>query len=203
MNNSPLTIGVDIDGVVLDFVRSFARLLQARYGIELKYEQVFCHDLSQVLGVPQDRVNRWIDETIEANDFDLIPGAREGLEALSNVHRVVFTTSRPRKYGEITREVLTRHGIVVKEIIFVEFLKKHLLPAPVAFDVFVDDSIDEALLLYGNVKKVLLFTHPWNVNSLNVMALLRRVHSWQDILQEVAELESATTPTKLRPGCYG
>ena len=193
MSTSHLTIGLDIDGVVLDFIGSFCKLLSTRHGIGLKYEQVFCHDLSQVLGVPKDTVNRWIEETIEANDFELIGGAKEGLEVICGSHRVVFTTSRPRKYGELTREILTRRGIVVKEIEFVGFLEKHLLPPALAFHIFVDDSVEEALLLRKSVPKVLLFTHPWNINSLNVMGLLRRVYSWQDILQEIEELESGVT----------
>jgi uncharacterized HAD superfamily protein len=74
-------IGVDIDGVVIDFVGAFLRIVRAKFGRTLSHEDVFCHDLSQVLGLPKAEVVPLIDRTIEENGFDLIPGSVEALVA--------------------------------------------------------------------------------------------------------------------------
>jgi len=70
---------------------------------------------------------------------------------------------------------------MVREIFYVDFMKKHLMAPTVSFDVFVDDSLEEALLLTQSVPKVLLFDHPWNHGCLNVFGVFERVFTWKDV----------------------
>lgn len=182
-----MRIGVDIDGVIIDFVGAFIRVLRGTYGITLAYNEILCHDLSQVLGLPKEEVAEMIDRTMEENAFDLIPGSREALIRLARAgHEIVLITSRPRRYLHKTREVLAKHQIPYKKLVFTRFLAKH--SGGKGLDIAIEDSLEEAISLAQRKIRVLLISHPWNRSTLNARGSLTTVCHWDDALATLEEM---------------
>jgi uncharacterized HAD superfamily protein len=179
-------LGLDIDGVVLDFVSAFCRVCQ-RHGIGLTYEAIFCHDLAQVVGVGRAKVHRLIGEALESGLIEPYPGAAEGLRALRRGgHRVELVTSRPLAFRGATEAILHHHGLEYESLLFAQYLKK--VEVVDGLDVVVEDSIEEALAFYDSPLAIILMRHPWNRNSLNAEQRFRYVDDWAGLLEAVDAL---------------
>ena len=181
-----LNIALDIDGVIIDFVSSFIRTVKERLGFELKYEQIYCHEITQVLGLPKDDVKALLSETLMRNDFQLILGAKEAISRLYEEHHLFIVTGRDSCFEDQTKAILAFHEIPYQALYFSEYLKKHQVATH--FDVFVEDSLEEALSLTQRGAEILLYHHPWNSQTLNVKNIIKRVHSWDEILKKVETL---------------
>ncbi len=181
-----MNIALDIDGVIIDFVRSFNTVVKKRLAYDLKYEDLYCHDIGQVLGIPKSHVNQLLKETLENNHFDLIDQAKESIDYLKDHHYVFLITGRDECYRERTIELLSEHDIHYEELYFSRYLEKHHVKVP--FDVFVEDSVEEAVSLSQKGSTILLMNHPWNAKTLNIKNLFKRVDNWEDILKEIDRL---------------
>ena len=176
-----MRIGVDIDGVVLDFVGAFLGLVREHYGTLLSHEDVFCHDLGQVLGLPKDMTLELVEETLRAGEFSPISGAPEALQSLIHQgHEITYITSRPNHHLDKTRAALIRNRIPCEEILSVNFLNKH--EHATGLGLLVEDSIEEAVKLGHSGLPVLLYSQPWNRGSRNVKGYFTRVSDWPEIL---------------------
>jgi len=178
-----LSIALDIDGVIIDFVSAFIRTVRERLGFELKYEQIYCHEITQVLGLPKDDVKSLLSETLMRNDFQLISGAKDAITRLNDEHHLFIVTGRDSCFEKQTKAILSFHGIAYESLYFSEYLKKHEVATH--FDVFVEDSLEEALSLTQRGAEILLFHHPWNSQTLNVRNIVKRVHNWDEIVREI------------------
>ncbi len=181
-----MNIALDIDGVIIDFVRSFNALVKKRLDYDLKYEDLYCHDIGQVLGIPKADVNKLLSETLENNHFDLMDQAKESIDYLKDHHYVFLITGRDESYRERTVDLLKEHEIHYEELYFSRYLEKHHVD--VHFDVFIEDSVEEAIGLSREGSTVLLMSHPWNVRTLNLKSLFKRVNNWKDIVKEIDRL---------------
>lgn len=183
-----MRIGVDIDGVVADFVTTFLLLVKKRYGLMLRQQDIYVHDLYLVLGIPRDEAMDLIRETIRC-DLQPYPGAIRGLARLRRNHGVMLVTSRPRDMMDVTKRWLSRRNIPHDRLLQFQEGSKHRSEYP--FDVFVDDHLREALALVGKVPHIILFDRPWN-RSFNVAGHLKRAHSWGEIVSIVETCEQAS-----------
>ncbi len=190
-----MNIALDIDGVIIDFVNSFIHHLKEKWDFVLRYEEIYCHDISQVLALPKNDVDEIIHETLFSNHFKLIEGAKKSIDQLNQSHNVYLITSRYEKYKEHTEKLLEKHNIQYKKLFFSKYLEKHQVD--IHFDVFVEDSVDEAVSLSQKDLKILLFNHPWNEKSLNLKNLFQRVYSWDEIINVIENIDKknlAITP---------
>lgn len=179
-----MNIALDIDGVIVDFVSSFIPVLKEEYNYDLKSEDVYCHDISQVLALHKDEVNQLIHKTLTKNNFNLIPGARDGVDYIHKNHRLRLVTGRSEKYRNFTEKLLEEKGIHYEKLIFSPYLEKHQVDFH--FDLFVEDSVDEAVSLsHARGVKILLFNQPWNAKTLNIKNAVKRVYNWDEILAEI------------------
>jgi len=90
----------DLDGVVVDIVSPFLRLLEQRYGYAgFTPDHITSFDLVAALGIPEPVVRAIVDELLE-HPLELgarpYAGAAEVLERLSQQDTLLFVTSRPR-----------------------------------------------------------------------------------------------------------
>ena len=182
-----LNVALDIDGVIVDFVSSFMITVKERLGYDLRYEDIYCHEITQVMGLPKKQVNELLADTLHRNVFQLIPGAKEAIIRLSKTHHVFIITGRSEEFRHNTESLLQHHGIPHESLYFSEYLQKHMVETH--FDVFVEDSLEEALSLTERGGLILLYDHPWNSRTLNVKNIVRRVKTWDDIEREIADLE--------------
>lgn len=177
-----MKIGIDIDGVIADFVTSFRALVKEKYNIEFGYEDIREHDLYKVLGINEKEA---IELILETFDFDLNtqPDAPESIRKLSEIHEIVLVTARPQQTEEITKKWLEKKGIPYNKLIIVTEGNKHETEKE-GFDVIIDDHLKEIVRWSEKVPLVLVYNHPWN-KSLNIKNNFERVFSWEDILEKL------------------
>jgi uncharacterized HAD superfamily protein len=181
-----MRIGVDIDGVVADFVRTFIPLVRERYGVALAEHDIYVHDLFLVLGITEPEAMELIRAAI-CSDLDLIHGAKEAIDTLNQQHDVTLLTARPEDLLEVTRQWLSKRGIRYRELLH---LREGQKSAPQrAFDVVVDDHLREVIRFAGKARKIIVFDHPWN-QSLNVRGLFDRAYTWEDVLAMVDAMKA-------------
>ena len=174
-----MKIGVDIDGVIADFVTMFRKLVKKRYGVSLSESDIYAHDLFLVLGVQEQEAKKLIRETL-LTKLKLVPNAKKSLAHLSKYHKIFIITARPKDLLEQTTRWLKSNGISYHGIVQQDEGEKH--ESNLKLDVVIEDNLTEAIKWIGKAKKVLLFDHPWN-KSLNVRNLITRVRDWEDIVR--------------------
>jgi uncharacterized HAD superfamily protein len=180
-------LGIDIDGVVLDFVTAFCEVCRERYGYHIGYSDIFCHDLGEVLGIGSSELKPIVTDTLDSHLIQPYPGAVEGLTRLRNDGHVInLITSRPESLREKTISILKENRIEYDDLSFAPFLEK--TSNAEGIDLFVEDSLSEALELIRNGTGVLVFKHPWNEKSLNVSRKLRYVQDWPELVAVIRDI---------------
>jgi hypothetical protein len=181
-----MNLGFDIDGVISDFVITFAELVKKHYDLTITEADVYCHDLDLVLGISKEERNGLIRETLQ-EDLALNVGASESIQKLySNGHKVVILTARFRDLRKVTEDWLKSKGIPYSELIQLNEGEKHL--ADVSLDMVVEDNLEDAIGWSKKARNILVYDHPWN-QSFNVRGLFKRVHDWNEIMKEIELLE--------------
>jgi len=181
-----MRIGIDIDGVVADFVKTFIPLVQERYGLALAEKDIYVHDLFLVLGITECEATELIRATI-CSDPDLIDGAKEAIYTLNRQHDVILLTARPEDLLDVTRRWLSRRGIEYRDLVHLR--EGHKFAPEHGFDVVVDDHLREVIGFAGKARKIIVFDHPWN-QSFNLRGLFDRAYTWGDVLAIVDAMKA-------------
>ena len=176
-----MRIGVDLDGVVSDFVSTFIGVVNEKYSVKLKQNQIYVHDLFLVLGVTKNEALSLIYETL-SRDINVIEGAREALVKLKEKHEIVIITARPEGTYKTTQEWLEQNKIPYDTLLYIKEGEKN--QTEIELDVFVDDHLGEIIEFYGKARKLIIFDHPWN-KSLNVLRLFERARNWKEVLHTI------------------
>ena len=94
-------VGVDIDGVLADYPRSFVEFINSQLGTAFPTENITSYNIAESLGLPLEQVvelKHLYRETGQKRFIPVIPGAREMLEAFKDMGFViVLLTARPYK----------------------------------------------------------------------------------------------------------
>lgn len=182
-----MKLGFDIDGVISDFVESFREVVKSHYGHSLNEADIYCHDLNLVLGITKQERNELIRETL-LRDIALMPKAQGTLMKLkSEGHQIFILTARFKDLISVTKNWLEKKEIPYSQLIPLSEGKKHL--AEDELDVIVEDNLEDALEWSQKVENILVYDHPWNQTQ-NVRGLVKRVHSWDDIYEEIQRLRA-------------
>lgn len=179
-----MQIGVDLDGVVSDFVSTFIHVVKEKYSVQLEPSQIYVHDLFLVLGITEIDAFSLVLETLSRN-LDVVEGAREALAQLKANHKIVIITARPPQTFELTNRWLKRKRIPYNKLHYLIEGNKH--QTELELDVFVDDHLREIIRFCGKVKKLVVFDRPWN-KSLNVLGLFERASSWKDVISIIESM---------------
>ncbi|MCP4632135.1 MAG: hypothetical protein GY855_04350 [candidate division Zixibacteria bacterium] len=190
MQNDKLNIGVDIDGVIVDFISQFITAYHKKYPRlrKIKKEDICRHSIESVLGLFEEEVHELIEHTTLFYKFPLIDGACETLTKLAD-NNIFICTSRPERHRQLTINMLKEYKIPHKKLIFRGNGNKLdvLLKEMPHFDIFIEDNIGESISLSKLVKQVLVFRQPWNANCLNVRKTLKYVDNWDEVYDAIME----------------
>lgn len=173
-----LKIGIDIDGVITDFVSTFIEVINEKYNIRFGHEDVKEHDLYKVLGISEDEAKKLIIETLD-KDLQPQPYAIDELNKLNREHDIFLITARPHNTRNITEQWLYKHGIKYKELIYLDEGKKHKLKeqSNLKLDVIIDDNLKDIINWIDKVQLIIILNHPWN-KSLNIKNNFIRAYNW-------------------------
>jgi uncharacterized HAD superfamily protein len=187
-----LTIGLDIDGVIVDYVSTMLPVLSRACHRDIKYQDIVTYDLRECLGIDGETLDRVWEQTLQTDLFLAIPpvrGAIEGIESLRlRQHEIWLVTARPSSIQEITLSWLETKKVKYDRIVFDKGSDKHLVTS--GFDIFVDDSAEVIRPIAATGTPALLFDQPWN-RMAELPRNCRRVYDWKTILQVIDELESS------------
>lgn len=193
-----MKIGIDIDEVVVEFVRGYLKLYNQKYNKNIKFEDIFTYSLWKPLGRSKEEVFELADEYYLSESFDkieLVQGAKEGIKELNSISEAVFITSRPNIIKEKTKTFL-------KQVFPDPNLKiihssnsysqtngktKSEICKNQKIDILIEDDINYALDCADNGIKVILLDKPWNQEKEHKNII--RVKDWDEILEKINELK--------------
>ena len=185
-----MIIGVDIDGVLAEFVQAFAEYYNSKHGTKVSKEHFFSYNFWEVLGGTRESAVREVMQFYETAYFrgiQPIRGSQEGVAALSQ-HQLVVITSRPHVVHDETKKWVERHFPQMFKGIYLtnewsEAGKSQMKPdvcLELGVDVMIEDSLEYAVQCAGKGLMVLLLNQPWNRAS-ELPERVAIAHSWRDI----------------------
>ncbi|MBI4152127.1 hypothetical protein HY495_00315 [Candidatus Woesearchaeota archaeon] len=194
-----MRLGIDLDGVLAEFIDSFLDFENQRYGLTLTKNDVHNYDLTTILGVnPQQLIQEFSYFYSTSGFYHLLPvtGAQSATEELAKDHQLYVITSRPPEIHHATEEWLGEHfpARFTSVHFSLDYLpqakseRKEDICRDLGIDVMIDDSIKYLKHCAPYVKKTFLFDQPWNQQS-EILSSLVRVKSWGEIIQNIRSSE--------------
>lgn len=173
-------IGLDLDGVVAEFVEPFLVELRKEFDICVRRSDIISYDLAEMTGLGKPEFDRFLDRLAMSGFYASlkpVDGAPSSICALAKLYRICILTTRPQASQRDTVRWLGEHRIPYDSLVFCEFGNKVSKHDQLA--VFVDDNLEQAAIAAEHVGLVLLFDQPWN--WANVMpSNCRRVAGWRE-----------------------
>ena len=193
-----LKIGVDMDGVVVDFVTAFKREAYKVLGRWIEGDQT-SWDFEDSLEITKEEVSK-VWDSINATDswFYLnaitLPGVAKYLPWLTTAHDVYFITSRKQGAGlpvaRQTQLYLDELGIQFPTVI--ANTDKGLTAAALKLDAFVDDYIINVESVYKKSPTTKVFIMDATYNR-QFDGPFQRVDSFEDFVNKIEDLSNAST----------
>ncbi len=201
-----MRIAIDIDDVLARFNHHFLAFLEERYGLQVRYEDLFSFHYEDSLGLDSTEVWARLEAFFgDASFHEIAPvlGAVEAVEALRGEHELFVLTSRHDALIEATLQFLERHfSKFYCEVIFTgqvgggSHRKFRATKATACVErniqCLIEDHIDYARDCAAVGVQVFLMDTPWNRNE-PLGENMRRVHSWEEALKAIRDYSSAMT----------
>ncbi len=163
-----MTVALDIDGVLADFISPFVRVLEARSGGTVDLESVTDPNFAQYPSLSADMIRECIMAVSDSpkfwRDLSPLPNVEQWklLEGLSREERLVFVTHRyERKHysiHDVTCEWLRRQGVSQPVVYFTQDLKSKLV-GKLGAKLFVDDRHENCRDVADNTDAIVLMPH--------------------------------------------
>ena len=187
MRKKQLIIGLDIDGVIVDLGRVILPFLSEVCGRPVVYQELCSWDLGKALNIDKKTMTFIWKRILDSDVLGKAPpikGAIQGLSALSR-YEIWLVTSRPISTQSLTLSWLYDHKVNYNHIVFDRRGDK--LSVGPAFNLFVEDFVEEARTIAESGIFTMLFDQPWNNTSLLPRNCVR-VYDWDTILQLISDL---------------
>lgn len=190
-----MRIGIDIDGVLSDYMSSLNNHVNSVLGTSFKYSDYSDYDFNKVWGLSKDQAGSLLrnhDNSPQLAELSVIEGAKESVNQLRKENDLYVVTSRDTKLTETTLAWINKHFSSTFEEVCFSTLKgtpphkghKVDLCKKLRLDYLIEDALHFAKTAHENNIKVLLFDQPWNQGSLP--AGLKRYHSWAEVASALA-----------------
>lgn len=141
-----MNIGVDLDGVVFDFITGFLKYFNSRYNMDIQKEWInkWSWDECYNFSITKEQFNITFEEFTEFKMWtalEVFPGAKEALCSLSAKNNQIFyLTDRPKDARRATLKALISNGLPVDSIIFTSYAKKADIAKQLNILVAIDDK---------------------------------------------------------------
>ena len=185
-----MKIAIDIDEVIVDFVRGYLNVYEKRYGKKAFFEDIFSHNFWESLKISKEESLDIADEFYDSEQFDnigIIEGAKESILELSKNNELFIITSRPLKLKKQTEQFFQTNFNEIPFKIFYSggFLTmgqtKGEICKNLGISILIEDNKDYALDCAKRGVKVFLLDKPWNKNHEQHERVIK-VKNWNEIL---------------------
>jgi uncharacterized HAD superfamily protein len=189
-----MILGLDIDGVIADFITPFLKLLEMRHGTgPIDPASITDPNFMQHPFLTREA----IFECMESASYDpefwramtplLSSEQWEKLEELGRAHELVFVTHRwvrdTYDIHQVTCEWLRRHGLT-KPVVYFTQEKKSALIRKLGIELFVDDRHENCEDIATETAAAVLMPHrPYNQAFRHPK--VRRIHEFDELWEHV------------------
>lgn len=187
-------VGVDIDGVLADYPRSFVEFINEELGTDYDADKVRNYNIYEELGINTEMGVYLKDKYRQSGQKRYIPvieGAKEMLQGLRKQgYKIVILTARPyKKYNRIfsdTIEWLKNNDLVYDAIIFDEEKEERLLKefGTNRVEFFIEDVAKNANAISNLGAKCFLVDRPYNQDA-ELKDNVTRIDSVKEVLNYV------------------
>lgn len=180
-----MRIGVDIDGVIADFVAAF--LPELNRICACSRDQIVSHDFRNNVYMDEESYKTlWEDLVDDGRIYEkLVPvgGAQNALRDLAENHEILVISSRSGNSREATEAWLRKYGIPFARL-EVGKSKREKVDMMARCDLVLEDELDIARMVAARGVPVILFDYPWN----QVGDRIRRVKGWEEAAEEIQRI---------------
>ena len=183
-----LTIGIDIDGVIVDYASAILPLLSKICQRPVSYEDLSHWNIGEALNIGEEAVDSVWEQVLYSDLLRYaspIDGALEGLSTLRK-HEIWLVTARPKAMQNLTLSWLGENKVKYDGLVFESGTDK--LSVGPDFDVFIEDNVKQARAMAEAGIFSLLLDQPWNQTAI-LPQNCKRVPDWNTILDSISELE--------------
>ncbi len=197
-----MRIYCDMDDILCETAATLCRLVERRFGVHVRYEDIRDFDLQKSFGLTDGQMRQFMDAAHVRDmllSYPQTAGAAAGLKALAAAgHEVEIVTGRPASSHKATEEWLAAAGLGAFPVTYVNkygrlFSEDGDAPEMVTMDelarrdygIAIDDSpVVLPTLASWTKSRILVFDRPWNA-GFGLAANMRRVFGWADIMREL------------------
>jgi uncharacterized HAD superfamily protein len=174
-----MRIGVDLDGVIVDSIAYWIRVLNREAGTN--YLPGDLPDTYAAASLAQCSDLHELEMLIAPPP---VPGAVAALTHLKALgHQLVVVTSRALRLRVLTMAWLDYHGILVDEIYCLQGGSKAPVAKAQGIDVLVEDIPHQAIAVAESGVPVLLFAAPYNDHVMHQR--IERCADWTEVVRQV------------------
>ena len=187
-----LKIGMDIDGVIVDYASAMLPLLSEVCNRPISYQDLCCRDLGEALNIDEKIVAYVWDQVLCSDLLRHAPPIKGAIAALSTLsrHEIWLVTGRPTSMQSLTVSWLNEKNIKYDGIVFESGKSAGTLSLERDFDMFVEDQLEVACLIAETGVFTLLLDQPWN-QAPTLPNHCQRVPGWNSIILLINKLEEA------------
>ena len=185
-----MKIGIDIDDVVVEFVKGYLKMYEKTYGQKFVFEDLKSYNFGYLLDFSKEEEYESVNKFFETKDFenlDLIEGAKEAIYEISKENEIFFITSRPSFTNSKTKVFLKKYFSEISfELIHsggfhLQGKHKEEICLDREIKIMIEDHYDFALKCAEKGIRVFLLDKPWN-QSQEEHENIMRVKNWNEIL---------------------
>jgi uncharacterized HAD superfamily protein len=193
-----MKVGIDIDEVVVEFVRHFLKIHKDKTGEDFDYNSVNSYNLWEPLNISKEKAFSYFYAFEEYGFHDnpnFIQFSKEAINEISSKMEIFFLTARSNKLKAKTKNFLIK-TFKNKEINIFHSgdsfkngnKSKAELCNEIGISLLIEDQKDIAENCANNGIKVLLFDKPWNkeIEHKNII----KVSGWKEALKKINEIEN-------------
>jgi len=190
-----MKIGIDLDEVIVEFIKGFLDFHNKKFSTDYKYEQWHSYNFWEVFGGTREEDIREVDEFFNSEKFEklkLVKGAKS-INKLAKDNKLIIITTRRIDYKDKTEKFLQKHfkGIPLELVFSGDFHNQGKTKADfcneLGISLIIEDNKEYALDCAKKGIKVFLLDKPWNQNCENHENLVK-VQNWNEILEKIKGL---------------
>lgn len=188
------TIGIDMDDVLIDFNESLFRYHNEKFGTNYKREDATTYKVEDLWGYTVEKTRELLNDFYYSdhhNEALPVEGAIEAIEHLSKNNSLHIVTARPSLIKSETHVWIDKHfkdsfkdiHFTCKDIFDQDKRMKSDICKELGIELFIEDSLENAMSIAGIGIPVFLIDTPWNQGELH--PLVTRVKTWKEIIEKI------------------
>jgi len=190
-----MKIGIDLDGILADFLSALIKYHNLTYGTKLKKDQFLSYGFWKIWGGTEDEAIQKLCDFYETPFFKNIQpvfGAKKAISTLRQNNDLFIVTSRPDDVVDKTLEWVNNHfPNTFTDICFANNYfgggaskTKTQICDEIGVNILIEDSMEYAIECVNSKRKIFLLDYPWNQHP-ELPQGIRRFLSWDEIVQAV------------------